>query len=137
MNGLSSAEAIDRLSRVGPNALPERAPDPAWLRFARQFNSPLIFILLFALAFDVGVWVYEGGHGWPIEAAAIGLILFFNALLGVYQEHRSEAALVRLKAMAAAQSWVLRDGELTRIPARALVPGDWVRLEAGDRVPAD
>ena len=74
MNGLSTAEAAQRLSRVGPNALPEHAPDPLWRRFVRQFQSPLIYILLFALAFDLGLWIYEGAHAWPIEATAIGLI---------------------------------------------------------------
>lgn len=137
VNGLSTAEATERLSRTGPNALPERRPEPLWRRFVRQFDSPLIFILLFALAFDLGLWLYEGAHGWPIEASAIGLILFFNAALGLYQEQRSEAALARLKALAGAQAWVLRDGELVRLPTQALVPGDSVRLEAGDRIPAD
>jgi Ca2+-transporting ATPase len=136
-NGLSSSEAAARLADTGPNALPERRPDPIWLRVVRQFDSPLIFILLFALAFDLGLWVYEGAHGWPIEGAAIALILLFNAVLGVYQEQRSEAALSRLKALAGAHAWVLRDGELVRLPTHAIVPGDWVRLEAGDRVPAD
>src|SRR4030095_6812977 len=131
MSGLTSVEAAEQLSKVGPNALPEQRPAPLWRRFVRQFNSPLIFILLFALAFDAGLWLYEGAHGWPIEATAIALILLFNALLGRSQEQRSEAALTRLKGMAAAQSWVLRDGALVRIPALALVPGDWVRLEAG------
>ena len=137
MNGLSTAEATERLSRVGPNALPEHAPDPLWRRFVRQFRSPLIYILLFALAFDLGLWIYEGAHAWPIEATAIGLILLFNAALGLYQEQRSEAALTRLKALAGAQAWVIRDGHLVRLPSQALVPGDAVRLEAGDRVPAD
>jgi Ca2+-transporting ATPase len=137
MNGLSTAEATARLSRVGPNALPEHAPDPLWRRFVRQFQSPLIYILLFALAFDLGLWIYEGAHAWPIEVTAIGLILLFNAVLGLYQEQRSEAALTRLKALAGAQAWVLRDGHLVRLPSHALVPGDAVRLEAGDRVPAD
>ena len=137
MNGLSTAEATDQLARVGPNALPERAPDPLWRRFVRQFQSPLIYILLFALAFDLGLWLYEGAHAWPIEATAIGLILLFNAALGLYQEQRSEAALTRLKALAGAQAWVIRDGHLVRLPLHALVPGDAVRLEAGDRVPAD
>ena len=135
--GLSAAEAAARLARVGPNALPEPSPLPLWRRFVRQFASPLIYILLFALAFDAGLWIYEGAQAWPIEAGAIGLILLFNAALGLYQEQRSEAALARLKVLGGAQAWVMRDGQLVRLPTPALVPGDWVRLEAGDRVPAD
>lgn len=137
MSGLTNAEAAARLATAGPNALPERTPDSAWRRFVRQFESPLIYILLFALVFDAGLWVYEGAHGWPIEALAIAIILLLNAALGLYQEQRSEAALARLKALAAAQAWVLRDGQLVRVPSVDLVPGDRVRLEAGDRVPAD
>jgi P-type Ca2+ transporter type 2C len=135
--GLSTVEATERLVRFGPNALPEKLPEPLWRRFLRQFNNPLIFILLFALAFDAALWVFEGAHGWPIEANAIALILLFNAALSLYQEQRSEAALARLKVLAGAQAWVLRDGALVRLPTNELVPGDWVRLEAGDRIPAD
>jgi P-type Ca2+ transporter type 2C len=137
MRGLSVGEATERLARFGPNALPEQPPESVWTRFIRQFNSPLIFILLVALAFDFGLWMYEGGAGWPIEAGAIALILLFNAALGLYQEQRSEAALARLKALAGAHAWVLRDDEFVRIPSHDVVPGDWVRLEAGDRVSAD
>src|SRR5918995_5221993 len=124
--GLSQSEANERFAQVGPNALPEQRPEPIWRRFMRQFDSPLIFILLFALAFDAGLWVYEGAHGWPIEATAITLILVFNAALGLYQEQRSEAALSRLKALGGAHAWVLRDGELVRLPTHALVPDDRV-----------
>lgn len=137
MPGLSTAEANARLARVGSNALPERRPDPLWRRFLRQFASPLIYILLCALAFDLGVWWYEGLQSWPIEAIAIAAILLLNAALGLYQEQRSEAALARLKALAAAHAWVLRDGHFVHLPTDALVPGDRVRLEAGDRIPAD
>lgn len=137
MSGLSTAEATERLRRIGPNALPERAPDPLWRRFLRQFASPLIYILLFALAFDLGLWVYYGTETWPVEASAIALILLINAALGLHQEQRSEAALAHLKALAGAQAWVFRDGHLVRLPTQDLVPGDCVRLEAGDRVPAD
>lgn len=134
MRGLSTTDATGRLAQVGPNALPERASVPLWRRFARQFESPLIYILLFALAFDAGLWAYEGAHGWPVEASAIAVILLLNAALGLYQERRSEAALAHLKALAAAQAWVLRDGQLARIPSAQLVPGDWVRMEAGNGV---
>ena len=136
-NGLSAADAAERLARSGPNALPARARDPLWRRFARQFQSPLIYILLFALAFDLGLWLYEEAHAWPIEATAIALILLFNAALGLYQEQRSEAALAHLQALAGARAWVLRDGALVHLPTAEIVPGDSVRLEAGDRVPAD
>jgi len=75
MNGLSTAEATERLSRVGPNALPEPA-------------------------LDIGLWLLEGRQPWPIEASAIGVILLLNAGLGLCQEQRSEAALPQLKALA-------------------------------------
>ncbi len=135
--GLTTAEAAERLSRVGPNALPVQPPVPVWRRFLRQSNSPLIFILLFALAFDLVLWVHDGAEGWPIEATAIGLILLFNALLGLYQEQRSEGALARLKVLAGPHAWALRDGQLAHLPTEQLVPDDVVRLEAGDRIPAD
>ena len=137
MPGLTIAEAAALLDRVGPNALPERPPVPVWRRLLAQFSSPLIYILLFALVFDAGVWIYEGARGWPVEATAIGVILLLNAALGLYQEYRSEAALARLKVLAGAQAWVLRDGRLQRVAVEAIVPGDRVRIEAGDRVPAD
>jgi Ca2+-transporting ATPase len=137
MPGLSSQDAAARLRDLGPNALPERPPDPVWRRFLRQFASPLVYILLFALAFDLALWVYEGAASWPVDALAIGVILLLNAGLGLYQEYRSESALARLRALAGAQAWTLRDGQLVRIASTEIVPGDWVRLEAGDRVPAD
>ncbi|MGE0813362.1 MAG: cation-translocating P-type ATPase [Vicinamibacterales bacterium] len=135
--GLSSREAALRLGRDGPNALPEPPPVPAWRRLAGQFQSPLVVILLVALVFDAGLWVFEGARGWPIEATAIAVILLLNAALGLYQERRSEAALARLKTLAAAQASVVRDGLLVRVPTTEIVAGDLVRVEAGDRVPAD
>ncbi len=79
----------------------------------------------------------KGAHGLPVEAGAIGLILLLNAALGLYQEYRSEAALTRLKALAGARAWVVRDRQLVQLHVHLVVPGDLVRLEAGDRVPAD
>jgi Ca2+-transporting ATPase len=137
MDGLSTADARARAAQHGPNALPERAPTPLWRRVLQQFASPLIYLLLFALAFDVAVWLHDGLRGWPVEAVAIGSILLLNAALGVYHEARSESALAHLKTLAGQHAWVLRDGRVVRLPAHAIVPGDWVRLEAGDRVPAD
>ncbi len=137
LQGLSGSEAAARLARQGPNALPETPPASIWQRLARQFASPLIYILLFALGVDIALWAYEGAPGVPIELVAIAVILVLNAGLGTYQEGKAEAALARLKAMAAPNVWVLRDGELQEIPSRDLVPGDVARIEAGDRIPAD
>jgi len=135
--GLSAAEAAARLAQLGANALPEPPPTRLWQRLLRQFQSPLIYILLFALGVDLSLWAYEGAHRVPFESIAIALILVLNAGLGTYQEAKAEAALARLKALATPFVWVLRDGALTQIASRELVPGDVVRIEAGDRIPAD
>src|SRR4051812_48807995 len=88
--GLSAAEASRLLAALGPNALPETKPTALWLRFVRQSKNPLIYVLLFALAFDIGSWIHEGSVGGPVEALAIAAVLLLNAGLGTYQEQRSE-----------------------------------------------
>ncbi len=135
--GLSRAEAQRRLRETGPNALPEAAPLPLWRRLARQFASPLVYLLIVALVLDLGLWIRAGSNGMPVEVFAIGLILVLNAGLGAYQEARAEEALSRLKAIAQPMAWARRDGRVVQVPSAELVPGDIVRLEAGDRVPAD
>lgn len=135
--GLSQLEAARRLAEFGPNTLPEAEPVRLWQRLARQFKSPLIYILLFALALDLALWVFEGARGVPFESLAIGLILALNAILGAFQEGKAEEALARLKALALPHVWVVRDGQLAQVSSAELVPGDVVRIEAGDRVPAD
>ncbi len=135
--GLSGAEAVQRLQQYGPNTLPEKAPDTLWQRFLSQFRNPLMYLLIFALAIDLVIWWIEGARGLPIESIAIAVILLLNAGLGVYQESKSEAALQRLKVLATSLVWVLRDGQLIHLPGTELVPGDVMRIEAGDRIPAD
>ncbi len=135
--GLTSDEARAQLEQFGPNALPEKPPKPLWKRLLFQFKSPLIYILLAALGIDLAIWVIESAVEVPFESLAIAVILLFNAGLGVYQEGKAEAALQKLKALAASLVWVMRDGKLEHLPATGLVPGDLVRIEAGDRIPAD
>jgi len=135
--GLSAEEAQARLRSFGPNTLPEKSPKTSWERLFRQFQSPLIYILLFALVVDIVIWVIEGANSWPVETFAIAIILILNAGLGVYQEGKAEAALARLKALATSLVWVFRNGQLEHLPATELVPGDVIRTEAGDRIPAD
>jgi Ca2+-transporting ATPase len=136
-HGLSHAEARRRLTGHGPNALPEGERVGLWQRLVRQFDSPLIYVLLLALALDLGLWLHEGAKSTPYEAITIALILVINAGLGTFQESKAEEALARLKAMTVPSVWVRRDGALTHIPIGEVVPGDVARVEAGDRVPAD
>jgi len=137
VDGLERTLAQQRLLEYGPNALPEVATEPLWQKLQRQFQSPLIYILLFALAVDLTLWFNQGRVGVPWESVAIGLILVLNAGLGVYQESKAEQALARLKQLATPRVWVCRSGSWEQVPSQNLVPGDLVRLEAGDRVPAD
>jgi len=128
-SGLSSAQAAERLRQAGPNALPEEPAEPAWRRFARQFRSPLIYILLFALLLELGIWLVQRG-GFPFEAIAIAAILLLNAGLGMWQEWKAENALERLKELGTPQIWTMRDGSITRIPSPELVPGDLIRRQS-------
>jgi Ca2+-transporting ATPase len=136
-SGLTRQAVEKRLAAFGPNALPEAVAVSQWKRWLRQFKSPLIYILLFALVLDLSLWLWEGTGRLPAESIAIGLILVLNAALGAYQEGKAEEALARLKALAMPFVWVVRDGVLVQAPAKDLVPGDIARVEAGDRVPAD
>jgi Ca2+-transporting ATPase len=137
--GLSSGQARRLLEQFGPNELPEEAPTPFWKRFLEQFQDFLVIILLVAAAISVGIAMLRpwGGGAEYIDAAAILGIVLINAILGVVQESKAENALRALRRMAAPGAQVLRDGHLTNVPARELVPGDVVLLEAGNYVPAD
>ncbi|MCA9838822.1 MAG: cation-transporting P-type ATPase [Trueperaceae bacterium] len=137
LSGLTDAEAKRRLEHFGPNVIPEKARKTLWQSFLKQFRSPLIYILLFALAFDSAAWILEGAKGLPLESLAIAVILLVNAFLGLRQEYRAEAALEHLKDLSAPQVWVMREGKLAQLAASQVVPGDLVRLEAGERLAAD
>lgn len=128
--GLRAAEVAARRERFGDNRLAEPPPRSKWLAFLDQFKSLLILVLL-------GAAVLAGAIGDLKDAVVILVVVLFNALLGFWQEHRAEATLAALKQMLAPVARVRRGGRVEEIPAIALVPGDIVLLEAGDRVPAD
>jgi len=128
--GLSAAEAAERLERCGPNELTSKKQISAWQVLASQFKSALIVILLIATAISASL-----GH--TIESIAIAVIVSFAILLGFIQEYRAERAIALLKAMTAPTAKVLRDGAERSIPARELVPGDVIAVTAGDKIPAD
>ena len=135
--GLSSSEAERRLLELGPNALPPPKRAAWWKRLLNQFKSALIYLLLLALLVDLATWFYGGATRVPVEALAVFGVLVLNAGLGLLQEYRSERALDELASLSAPKAWVLRDGVFTHVEVSNLVVGDAVRLEAGDRVPAD
>jgi P-type Ca2+ transporter type 2C len=128
--GLSQSEAARRLAEHGPNELQEAHGISPWAILAEQFKNVLIVILLIA----VGLSAFFG-HG--LEALVIGIILLLAVLLGFVQEYRAERAIDALRQIAAPTATVMREGGEVELPARDLVPGDVIRLSAGDRIPAD
>ncbi|MFN8511159.1 MAG: cation-translocating P-type ATPase [Thermomicrobiales bacterium] len=137
VRGLAAAEAQARLGRYGPNELAAVPPAPAWRRFLAQFQDMLVALLLLATAISIGLWVYERDTPLPYEGLAILAIVLINGVLGFVQEARAEQSLAALRAMTVTQAGVVRDGELRRIPASQLVPGDLIAIEEGDAIPAD
>lgn len=136
-NGLSSGEAARRLAQDGPNALRAAPPIPRWRRILAQFQDPLIYLLLAAIAISLAAWLIEGRIGWPVDAVVIGVIVAMNGLLGYVQEAKARDAVAALARMTAVTSAVLRDGLLQRIPSVQLVRGDLLVLGEGDAVGAD
>ena len=129
-DGLSAEEAVRRLGESGPNELPGAHAVSPWAVLGAQFQNVLILILLVAAALSASL-------GEVLEAVVIAVIVLFAILLGFVQEYRAERAMEALRRMAAPTARVVRGGRELRVPSRELVPGDLVRLAAGDRIPAD
>ncbi len=128
--GLTNQMAQERLEKFGQNQLKEK-PRPSFFSLVlNQLKSFVIIILLVASVISALLGDY-------VEAGAIMTIVVLNAVLGVVQESRAEEALAALKKLAAPEAQVLRDGRRVTVPARELVPGDIIFLEAGNYVPAD
>jgi Ca2+-transporting ATPase len=128
--GLSTKEAKKRLQRLGENELKDNHHLSALKVFLNQFASPLIWILLIAL-------IISSILGEITNSLIIFAIVMINTILGFVQEFRAEKTISSLKKISAHEAKVLRDGKITRIMSRHLVPGDVILLEVGDKVPAD
>ena len=133
IDGLSTAQAKERLDAYGYNELDEGEKRSLLSKFIDQFKDLMIIILLVAAALSV---ITEGMHGLT-DACIILAVVVLNAAFGVYQEGQAEAAIEALKNMSSPLARVRRDGHVVEIDSRELVPGDIVLLEAGDVVPAD
>ncbi len=135
--GLSAEEAAKRLSEVGENKLREKKKKTMLQRFLAQFKDAMILILIAAAIVSFVIACVEGDPMEFFEPALILLIVILNAVMGVMQESKAEKALDALKNMSAPHARVIRNGRESVVDASTLVPGDIIRLEAGDFVPAD
>jgi magnesium-transporting ATPase (P-type) len=128
--GLTRDEAARRLTKYGPNRLPEGSKRGPLMRFLLQFNNILVYVLLAAgfIKLMLGLW---------LDASIITGVVVINALLGFIQEGKAEKALESIRNMLSSEARTLRDGETRIVAAEELVPGDIVLLESGDRIPAD
>ena len=134
--GLSSERAAERLAQYGPNKLKEAEKPGFWKRFLTQLKDPMLIILLAAAGVSALTGAIAGESEWA-ETIIILAVVLLNAVLGVLQESKAEAAIEALQTMTAATCKVLRDGKMAVLHSDELVPGDVVLLEAGDAVPAD
>lgn len=135
--GLSSAEAEKRAAEYGKNALKEAKKKSLIVKFLEQFKDVMIIVLIVAAIVSAVIALVQGEYSELIDAGVILLIVILNAVIGVIQENKAENAMEALKNMNKAFSKVLRDGEWRHLASEEIVPGDIVKLEAGDIVPAD
>ena len=129
--GLSVNQIEELRTKYGSNSLTSKKKISVWQRFLAQFKDFMIIVLIVAALLSGFV-----AQEWT-DAAIIMIVVILNAVLGVFQETRSEEAINALKKMATPNAHVRRDGQIVEIPSTELVPGDVVLLEAGDVVPAD
>ena len=148
VSGLSQQQADERLAKYGPNKLKEAEKISAFRRFLNQLKDPMLIILMVAAAVSAATTVIDFlrlplprdlGHLTEglVEVGIIVIVVLLNAILGVIQESKAEAAIEALQTMTAATCKVIRDGKQMVLHSDQLVPGDVIVLEAGDAVPAD
>jgi Ca2+-transporting ATPase len=129
-DGLSEDEVRERRKRFGPNQLREAERRSIWELLIEQFKS-----LVIALLAAAGVAALLFGH--TLDAAAIAVVIFLNTAIGFWTEYGAMRSMEALREMGDIEATVARDGELTQLHAREIVPGDIVHLSRGDVVPAD
>ncbi|MBI3962902.1 MAG: cation-translocating P-type ATPase [Deinococcus sp.] len=128
--GLTSAEAQRRLEQYGPNELARRGGKSVLRALLGQFADPLVLLLLAAAVVSLVI-------GEPLDAGAILIVVLLNGVIGFFTEYRAERAMQALQELGAPHALVIRDGERHSLPARLVVPGDVLVLEAGSLVSAD
>ena len=135
MQGLSDAEAAERLAKEGPNRLKEEKKESIFRKFLGELKDPMTIVLIIAAAVSAVTAIYANES--LTDAGIILAVVLINACLGVYQENKAEAAIEALQQTAAATAKVIRGGHQKTVRADEVVRGDLLVLEAGDAVPAD
>ncbi|KAF2141734.1 uncharacterized protein K452DRAFT_228290 [Aplosporella prunicola CBS 121167] len=137
--GLSNDRVTTSREKYGKNALPEDPPTPLWELVLEQFKDQLVLILLGSAAVSFVLALFEEGDDWTafVDPVVILTILILNSIVGVSQESSAEKAIAALQEYSANEAKVVRDGEIKRIKADELVPGDVISVSVGDRIPAD
>ncbi|KAL0939285.1 calcium-transporting atpase sarcoplasmic endoplasmic reticulum type [Colletotrichum truncatum] len=137
--GLSDEQVIASRTKHGKNVIPEDPPTPLWELILEQFKDQLVIILLGSAAVSFVLALFEEEEGWSafVDPAVILTILILNAVVGVSQESSAEKAIAALQEYSANEANVIRNGQVSRVKAEDLVPGDIVSVHIGDRIPAD
>ena len=135
--GLTQEDVDNRYNKYGPNLLKEKKKKSVFKRFVGQFKDVMILILIAAAIVSFIIACIEKNPKEFFEPLLILLIVILNAVMGVLQESKAEKALDALKNMSALHARVIRDGEENVIDSSMIVPGDIIKLEAGDFIPAD
>ncbi|SEQ60147.1 Ca2+-transporting ATPase [Virgibacillus subterraneus] len=128
--GLAEKQVEQRRKEFGANKLETEKNTSKWLIFFKQFQDFMVLVLLAAT-------LIAGLLGEYVDAIAIMVIVLVNSFLGFFQEQKAEKSLAKLKEMSAPVANVLRDGKWEKIPSQDVVVGDVLRMNSGDRIPAD
>ncbi len=128
--GLGPEAVAQRLQQFGNNSITREKKKSLWLMFLRQFNNPIVYLLILAagLSFFFQEW---------LDGSAILVVILINSIIGFYMEYQAERSMEALKKLSVLPAKVIRNGEMKEINAEELVPGDLIFMEAGDMVPAD
>ncbi len=128
--GLSQKQSQKRFNRYGENVLPSEKKQSMLTIFLEQFNDFIVLILIIAV-------IISGFMGEIVDAIAIMTIIILNGVMGFIQEFKAEKSLEALKELSASKATVIRDGKIKKVAATKLVIGDIIRLDIGDKIPAD
>lgn len=133
--GLTGPDAKKRLLEYGNNEIVEAKPKSAFKIFLSQFNDMMIIILII-VAIIMGFYALFYSHDYT-DSIVIAVVVLLNAIMGFIQEEKAEVTLEGLKKYATSSCKTLRDGHISIVDSKSLVPGDVIILEAGDKIPAD